>query len=121
MATIANYPDGIGTAGPTIDRLLDDPIDYQTDTFRCDDGSVRVNVQPCGREVIVLEYDGLSQAELSIIRDHYNLAKGQVNDFSFYNRRKAQTYAGFRYLSLAIGQHTKNWFVPLRVTLIRFA
>lgn len=120
MPTIANYPDGIGTAGPTIDALIDDPIDYQRLTFQGDDGSATVNIQPCGIQIITLEYGSLTPAEVAVIRDHYNLAKGGGASFSFYNRRTATLSAGWKYLSLARGVHRKNWSIPLQVRIYRY-
>lgn len=119
MPTIANYPDGIGTAGPTIARLIDQPIGYETHAIVMEDGGAIVMIQPCGLRRWLLEYEGLTQAELATLRAHKNLAKGKVNDFSFYHRRDAVTYAGVQIESWSIGDHQKTWAVPLSVVLVK--
>jgi hypothetical protein len=121
MATIANYPDGIGTAGPFISRLITQPIDYQVDLIRNEDGSAVVNVTPCGVERFVLEYETMPEAELETLRAHMNAAKGRTNNFSFYHRQRAVTYTGVEYESWDVEEHRKAWAQGLRVVLIRYA
>lgn len=121
MSTIADYPDGVSTAGPFINRLIDQPAEYEVDMVRYEDGGVDVNVQPCGLKPIVLEYEGLTIADMETLRTHYNLAKGRINNFSFYHRRSAVTYSSVTYRSWAIGRHNKTWTGVLSVTLVRLA
>lgn len=121
MATIANYPDGIGTAGPTIDKVMKAPVEYKTTTFKMEGGGAVVNITPCGMLRWTLEYDGLSEAEVVTLRTHYNLAKGATNDFSFYDRNDAATYAGCRYKSWKSGKHIKKWSNVITVEIERFA
>jgi hypothetical protein len=109
MATIGNYPDGVGTAGPYISRLIDVPIDYAVTRYEFEDGGVEVNVQPCGIRRWQLDYEGLSTSDLATLTTHFNNAKGRVNDFSFYHRRAATTYSGVKYVSLDLSPRAKNW------------
>lgn len=119
MATIADYPDGIGTAGPYISRLIDQPVEYQVMRFEYEDGGMDVNVQPCGVRRWVLEYEGLSASDVSTIVTHFNLAKGRVNNFEFYHRRDLTTYANVRYVSMELPSRQKYWSSPVIVTLER--
>jgi hypothetical protein len=121
MPTIADYPDGIGTAGPHISRLITSPVEFEIDVIRYEDGGADVNVQPCGLQRFTLEYEMLTEAELATLRAHYNLAKGQVNDFEFYHRQDNATYAGVKYQSFNIGDHVKAWSQPATVILVRYA
>jgi hypothetical protein len=121
MATISNYPDGVDTAGPTIALLVDLPIDYQVETFRYEDGGVDVNVQPCGVRRWQLEYEGLSAADVTTLRTHFNLAKGKVNDFIFYHRHDDQQYVQVRYESWRGGRHLKTWSNVVSVVLVQLA
>ena len=51
----ANYPDGVDTSGPTIARLMKQPLEFPAALFdRNEDGGVDVNVVPCGLRVYVL-------------------------------------------------------------------
>jgi len=118
MSTIANYPDGIGTAGPTIARIVPLPTDYTVDRSVNEDGGCNVNVQPCGLKRFQLEYAGLSAGDLATLRTHKNLAKGRVNDFSFYYRENATTYTGVMYESWKVGRHVKTWARVVSVVLV---
>lgn len=118
--TIANYPDGIGTAGPTIAKLTTSPIDFEVDFIPYEDGGADVNVTPCGEQRFTLEYEGLSEAEIVTLRTHYNLAKGKRNNFSFYHREDDETYTGVEYERFDIGEHPKAWSQPLTVVLVRY-
>lgn len=124
MATITQYPDGIsvnGTNIPLIDILLDQTPEFEFEVFRNEDGSVNTNVSPCGPQLIVLKYVGISLAEFETLKAHYNLAQGKVNDFSFYHRRKDTLLLGCKYESFEVGQpENTNWNL-LTVTLTRFA
>jgi len=120
MPTVANYPDGVGTSGPTIDRVIKQPIEYKVETFRFDDGGADVNVTPCGMLRWTLEYEGLTATEVTTLRNHVNLAKGGVNDFSFYDRHDASTYTKCRYKSWKVGRHLKTWWNILTVEIEKF-
>lgn len=120
MAVVADYPDGVGTAGPTIANLNVIPIDYQPEIERNEDGGVEINVQPCGLRKWELSYEGLSYADFELIRTHINLAKGRVNEFDFYSREEAFTHSGVQYFSVEVPQHQKHWSKGLRVTLCKF-
>jgi hypothetical protein len=120
MAVIADYPDGIATAGPTIARLITQPVDYEVDVIKYEDGGADVNVTPCGVERFILEYDGMSEVDLATLRTHYNLAKGRTNNFEFYHRQASQTYSGVEYESFRVSEHPKAWLQPLTVVLIRY-
>lgn len=120
MATITQYPDGVAVAGPSIDKVIHYPIEYPVDTYRNEDGGVDVNVQPCGILRIELYYSCLSLANLTTIRDHYNLAKGRVNDFSFYSRYDATTRTGMVYEKIEVPRHRKHWSKDLKVTLLKY-
>ncbi len=117
--SIANYPDGVQTAGPHIARLQRFPVDYQTEVFRYDDGGADVNVQPCGILKWTLDYEGLSDADLTTIRTHANLARDRVEDFTFYDRQTATAHAGVKYQEFKIGRHAKTWSRVASVTLVK--
>jgi len=117
MATVADYPDGIGTSGPTINLLLDQPIDFEVTRYEYEDGGCDVNVQPCGVRRWRLEYEGLSASDVTTLRDHFNLAKGRVNDFEFYHRRDAVTYANVQYETFTVNHHIKKWSNSITVVL----
>lgn len=117
MSTIADYPDGIGTAGPYISRLIDQPVEFQVVRYEFEDGGLDVNVQPCGVRRWILEYEGLSASDVSTIVTHFNLAKGRVNNFEFYHRRDATTYANVRYADLSLLSRQKSWSNAVTVTL----
>lgn len=119
MATIADYPDGIGTAGPYISRLIDQPIRYEVIRYEYEDGGMDVNVQPCGVRRWVLEYEGLSASDVSTIVTHFNLAKGRVNNFEFYHRRDLTAYANVRYMTLELPARARSWSNQVTVTLER--
>lgn len=120
MATIANYPDGVGTAGPTIDKVIKQPIEFNVDRTINEDGSCEVNIIPCGMLRWTLEYTGLSDADVTTLRTHLNLAKGKVNDFSFYDRHDTATYTRCRYKSWKMGRHTKTWAKVISVEIESF-
>lgn len=121
MPTIANYPDGVGTAGPRIANLRVIPVKFETDIYRNEDGGADVNVQPCGNLRFELDYDGLSASDLATLTIHYNLAKGKVNDFSFYCRRDGATYTKVRYETFEIPSAQKYWLRTVRVVLVNYA
>lgn len=121
MATIANYPDGIGTAGPTIAKVIAQVPDIEVDTAIMEDGAAVVNITPCGMYRWILEYDGITEAEFATLRAHYNAAKGKTNDFSFYDRHAATTFAGCKYKSWKVGKHRKKWLNIVSVEIERFA
>lgn len=119
MATIADYPDGIGTAGPYISRLIDQPVEFQVIRYEFEDGGLDVNVQPCGVRRWILEYEGLSASDVSTIITHFNLAKGRTNNFEFYHRRDVATYDNVRYVDLSLPSRQKSWSNAVTVTLER--
>lgn len=116
MATISAYPVQ-AEGGPRINRLSDFPIEFQTIDYEYDDGGIDVNVQPCGVARWLLEYEGLTAAELQTLVNHYNLAKGPVNDFSFAHPRDGVTYTGVKYEKIEIPRHTKHWALSFKATL----
>lgn len=105
----ADFPDGVNTAGPTIERLTRNPTDYEVDVILYEDGGADVNVQPCGLVVWQLEYDGLSAADVTTLTTHFNDARGGVEEFNFYDRNNATVYPGVKYRSFRIGRHRKTW------------
>jgi hypothetical protein len=121
MATVADYPDGIGTAGPYISRLMDQPIEYNVTRYEFEDGGVDVNMQPCGVKRWVLEYEGLAAADVTTLVNHFNTAKGRVNDFEFYHRRDAQTYGSVKYVSIDLPARARSWSNNVTVILEKLA
>lgn len=119
--SVADFPDGVNTAGPYCSRLQESPIDYPVDRTIYDDGGCDVNVQPCGLIKYELQYEGLSAAEVTTLRTHYNLAKGRTEDFNFYHRRDATLYANVKYESIKLPRRVKVWSNSVTITLLRFA
>jgi len=117
----ADYPDGTNTAGPYALKLMDQPTEYQVTRYEYEDGGADVNVQPCGLRSWVLEYDGLTEAEITTLRTHYNDARGMVEEFNFYHRRDATLYPNVKYKEFKIGRHVKAWSNVARVVLVQFA
>ena len=117
---IGDYPDGSNVAGPTISLLIDAPTEHVVEKYQFDDGGMDVNIQPCGSRQWTLEYDSLTQAEIALLRGHWNLARGKTRGFSFYSRRDATVHSGVRYLNFRIGRHSRNWAVPVTVTLVKY-
>ena len=112
MATIGAYPTSV-----YIDKLIDRAIEYRVERYEFEDGSLEVNVQPCGIRRWELRYTGLSVTDLNTLRTHYKNAKGRVNDFSFTHRRDATTYTGVKYVSFDIPPRSKNWINEAVVVL----
>lgn len=119
--TIANYPDGIGTAGPNIDTLVRQPLQFKSEITINEDGGANSNLTPCGILRWELEYVGMSDADLTTIRTHYNLAKGRRNNFSFYDRQTAVTHTLVKYESLQVPKGERSWSRRFRVVLIKFS
>ena len=92
-----------------IARLIDEPIEYGYEVYQFEDGSADVNVQPCGARRWMLEYEGLSAAEIRQLISHYNLMRGSSGTFNFYHRRDAVTYSSVRYVSMTIPQRQRAW------------
>ena len=120
MSTIAGYPDSVSVAGPYATKLNHNPIAYEVDVFRNEDGGADVNVQPCGILRFEIEYDGITAAEVETLRAHWNLAKGKVNDFPFRSRYDGATYNKCTYEKFEIPPHVKTWSNQVRVSLITF-
>ena len=120
MATVANFPDEIMTAGPYVARLFTYPVEFPVLHYEFEDGGHDVNVQPCGLRRFELLYEGITAAEVQTLVDHYNLAKGRTNDFSFYHRHLEDTFAGCTYEAFEIQKHPKKWACFVRAVLVRF-
>lgn len=112
----AQFPDGVDLAGPTIDVLVRQPIEYEVDTVRMEDGGCDVNVNTCGLLAWTLVYQALSQADVATLRTHFNDARGRVEDFQFYDRQAELTYS-VKYRSFTIEKHQKTWAVPVTIVL----
>ena len=121
MATIVDYPDGVATAGPLITRLMDQPVEFEATQYLYEDGGIDVNVQPCGVQRWLVEYEGISVTDVTTLITHFNLAKGRVNDFEFYHRRNVATYAGVKYVELRINRRPRSWVANVSVTLEKLA
>lgn len=119
-ASITDYPDGENTAGPHIARLVRLPLDYDAEIYRNEDGSVFVNVQPCGLMKWQIDYDGLSAADVITLRTHYNLAKSQVNYFNFWDRQQAALIPDVQYESFRVGHRVVNWLNVVSVVLVHY-
>lgn len=118
MATIANYPVP-SAGGPVINRLVTQTREFKNDLTVNDDGTIDVNVQPCGIRRWQLEYDGLSESDAAALDNHFNSANGDANDFSFVNPRDSITYTAVRYEKYEVPRHPRKWALIRRVTLIR--
>ena len=90
-------------------KLIDLPLEYQTVTYEYDGGRVDTNVQVCGMRRWKLEYEGLSEAELAALVDHFNLVQGRTGTFIFYHRRDEVRYTNCRYVSFDIPARIKKW------------
>lgn len=115
----AQYPEE-SIAGPRIARLIPQPIEYEPQIDRNEDGGADVNVQPCGMRAYLIEYDSLTAAELATLRAHFNDARGKVEAFSFYNRQTATLLADCYYREWQKGKHKKTWANVLSATIWRF-
>lgn len=120
MATIAAYPTQTVGGGPLINTLVRHPVEYPITRYEYEDGGVDVNVSPCGLLRWELFYEGLTSAELQTLVDHFNLAKGRVNDFNFYDHHEASTYSGVAYGSFEINDHRHKATLFANVVLLKF-
>lgn len=119
MATIAAYPtQSIG--GPLINRLIEHPTEYPITRYEYEDGGEDVNISPCGLKRWDLFYDGLTPTELQLLVDHWNLAKGRVNDFNFYDHHANTTYSGMQYGSFEINEHVHKQTLFAQTVLVKF-
>lgn len=117
VAMESPYPDGEQFTGPYIARLIDQPIQFDSVTYEFEDGTATVNVQPAGLRQWVLEYEGLTEAELAQLTNHYNAMRGRSATFSFYHRRDNVTYAQVRYASMSIDNRSRKWVNGATVVL----
>lgn len=104
-----------------ISRLIDEPIQYQSTLYEFEDGSVDVNVQPCGIRRWSLQYEGLTAAEAQTLLNFYNAVRGKSVTFNFYHRRDNVTYTGVRLVSMTFDRRGKAWVNGASVVLERLA
>jgi len=100
-------------------KLIDLPLEYQTVTYEYDGGRVDTNVQVCGMRRWKLEYEGLSEAELAALVDHFNLVQGRTGTFIFYHRRDEVRYTNCRYVSFDIPARIKKWANNVSIVIER--
>ena len=100
-----------------INTLVRHPTEYPVTRYEYEDGGVDVNVSPCGFTRFELGYEGLLAAELATLVDHFNDAKGRVNDFSFYAHHEDVTYTGVQYIAFGDPQHRHKATLAVHVTL----
>ena len=117
MSTITNFPVPTNSGPAIINRQVADMTDYEVITYKFDDGGADVNVVPCGPRKWMLDYDGLSEAEAALLDNHYDLAKGRANDFTFLDR-EGVSHIGVMYESYDRPKHTKYWAQARRIVLI---
>lgn len=104
-----------------ISRLIDEPIQYQSTLYEFEDGSVDVNVQPCGIRRWSLQYEGLTAAEAQTLLNFYNAVRGKSVTFNFYHRRDNVTYTGVRLVSMSFDSRSRAWVNGATVVLERLA
>lgn len=104
MATVSAFPINVYA-----ETLIEVPIAFNAERYEFEDGSMEVNVQPCGIARWELRYTGLSAEDLHTLETHYIEAKGRVNDFQFSNRRNGFTYFNVKYVSFEIPARAKRW------------
>jgi hypothetical protein len=104
-----------------ISRLIDEPIQYQSTLYEFEDGSVDVNVQPCGIRRWSLQYEGLTAAEAQTLLNFYNAVRGRSVTFNFYHRRDNITYTGVRLVSMSFDSRSRYWVNGASVVLERLA
>lgn len=119
MASITAYPSP-AASGPRINKMVIPPLEFPVTRYEYDDGGLDVNVQPCGLQRWILSYEGLTAVELAQIVDHFNLALGRVNDFSWTEPRFGEVFTGTKYESLEIPDHRKKWALLCNVVLWKF-
>lgn len=104
-----------------ISRLIDEPIQYQSTLYEFEDGSVDVNVQPCGIRRWSLQYEGLTAAEAQTLLNFYNAVRGRSVTFNFFHRRDNVTYTGVRLVSMSFDSRSRAWVNGATVVLERLA
>lgn len=112
----AQYPDGVDIAGPTIAALNRQPVEFAVTQTLFEDGGIDVNISPCGMLRWSLSYDCLTQTDVTTLKNHWNDARGTVEEFDFYDRQTSLTHL-VRYVSMEFGEHRKTWCVPATVVL----
>lgn len=121
---VSQYPVE-AAGGPFINRIIAFPKEFPEDRYQYEDGGCDVNVQPCGLLRWLLQYEGLSQAQLDTIITHFNSAQVPIttfslNTFNFANPQDSTTYTGVRYERIEIARHKKKWALPVNVYLFCF-
>jgi hypothetical protein len=112
----------IGQAFPEsvyISRLIDQPIQFQQITHEYEDGRVDVNLQVCGVRSWRIEYEGISEAEVDILVQHFREVKGRVGRFPFYHRRDDVVYEDCYYTAFDIPARVKKWSNNVSITIER--
>jgi hypothetical protein len=112
----------IGQAFPEsvyISRLIDQPIQFQQVMHEYEDGRVDVNLQVCGVRSWRIEYEGISEAEVGILVQHFREVKGRVGRFPFYHRRDNVVYEDCYYTSFDIPARVKKWANNVSITIER--
>lgn len=120
MATVSAFPTP-SNGGVEYLRLTDLPIEHLQNVTKyvMEDGSCEVNVQPCAVQKWQLDYDGLDETQAQTLIAHRDLAKGRVNDFSFFHARDGVNYSGAKYFEFERIKHQKWWSQPIRIVLIK--
>lgn len=112
----------IGQAFPEIvyiSRLIDQPLQYQQVMHEYEGGRVDVNLQVCGVRSWRIEYEGISEAEVSILVQHFREVKGRVGRFPFYHRRDDVVYEDCYYTAFDIPARIKKWANNVSITIER--
>lgn len=117
MSTVSDFP-----TSPTPNRLVDLPPEHQRNViwYEYEDGSIDCNVQPCALKKWQLSYEGLDTTDFDTMMDHFVLARGKVDNFSFTHLRDGLIYSGVTYADFKIGKHPKYWVGMLEITLQKF-
>lgn len=112
----------IGQAFPEtvyISRLVDQPVQFQQITHEYEGGRVDVNLQVCGVRSWRIEYEGISEAEVDILVQHFREVKGRVGRFPFYHRRDDVVYEDCYYTAFDIPARIKKWANNVSITIER--
>lgn len=120
MATVAAFPDNTLLGIPYTRYYCSEPewdgIVYMQ-TFEDKSGSFN-SVTTTPSQIWELTWDGLTAYEASALDAHYDLALGQLHDFSFTDR-EGTTHTGVRYASDGFKRdHTKQWIQSRKIKLI---
>lgn len=119
MATIVKFPELPANVRYTRTFVPEPEYDQVVFSQTFEDKQISINtVTNTAPQIFELVLEGLAQHEAKVYDDHYDLAFGQLNDFSFTDR-EGNTHTGVRYAPDGFKRdHSKQWNQSRKIRLI---